>query len=195
MAPVPPPPSAASIPRPRRWALIVGARGTGKSWLSARVVASLTERGVAVAGVFQEAMVEGDERVGYRACRAARGDSVIVARKATAQAPPGDVSCSFAFDAAAFAQVRRWIAEDTRAGGAVLIDEVSKQEVSGGGHYEAIVDALQGPALVILAVRADQLVFVMEKLALDEPVASIETNEQGDLDAFVSAVALAVRAT
>lgn len=176
------------------WALIVGARGTGKSSLSAHVITDLLERGVAVAGVVQEAIAEGDERVGYRARRAGKGDSVVVARKGAARAPDEDTSCSFAFDTGAFADVRRWLAEDTRAGGVVLIDEVSKAEVAGGGHYDAIVDAVKSPALVILAVRADQLFYVMEKLGLEEPVASLETAEPGALDAFVSAVTLAARA-
>ena len=46
-----------------RWALIVGAKGTGKSSFSARVITDLLERGVAVAGVVQDAIVEEDERV------------------------------------------------------------------------------------------------------------------------------------
>ncbi len=177
-----------------RWALIVGARGPSKASLCARVLGELARRGVPVAGVVQESIAEGDDRVGYLARRAGRGDAVPIARKGTARAPQEEAFCSFAFDPRAFAEVRRWLAEDARPGGVVLIDEISKLEASGGGHHDAILDALKGPALTILVVRADQLFFVVEKLGLLEPVASLETDAPRDLDAFVSEVALAVGA-
>jgi nucleoside-triphosphatase THEP1 len=174
-----------------RWALIVGERGTGKSSLSSRVLAALATHGVAIAGVVQEAITVGESRVAYRALRAGGSDAVIVARKADGVVE--HQGCYFLEDTAAFGEVRRWLAEDTRADGVVLIDEVSKFEVSGGGHHDAITAALKSGALVILSVREDQLADVTSSYELREPLASIGTSNAEDIDTFVSTILSVVR--
>lgn len=179
------------------WALIAGGRNTGKSGTAAEVAAALAARGVTVGGVIQEAVVEEGERVGYVARRVdAPGTVKMLARRGAAPegARPGAVHtvCSFVFDADAFAEVRRWLREAGERAEVVIVDEVSKLEVTGEGHHGAVQDALGGRALVVLVVRADQLFAVVERFGLEDAVATLETGDGVALAEFVEAVARAV---
>jgi nucleoside-triphosphatase THEP1 len=178
----------------KRWALIAGPRGTGKSSLAWRVVEALRARGVAVGGVIQDAVEREGERTGYVARRVMTPGTAAIARRGTPEAPGETAVCSFAFDEGAFAEVRGWLANDARPAGILVIDEVSKLEASGSGHHDAIVDSLASEALTILVVRADQLFFVMERFGLDEPVASLETTSPDHVERFVEVLASAVGA-
>ncbi|MCL2725597.1 MAG: DUF2478 domain-containing protein [Polyangiaceae bacterium] len=182
----------------KRWALIVGGKGTGKSTTAARVADMLTSRGIAVGGVIQEAVHENGERIAYRAHRVGNSKSgVIIARRG---APPEGAKtnalrefCSLVFDDDAFATAGTWVRQAMSACDIVIVDEVSKLEVSGGGHHDAIRDALAGHALAILVVRADQLFAVVEKFELEDAVADLEVGDDGALETFVDAIVRAVR--
>ncbi|MCC6215711.1 MAG: DUF2478 domain-containing protein [Polyangiaceae bacterium] len=181
------------------WALISGGRSTGKSGTASRVAAALAARGVRVGGVIQDAVEEGGERVGYVATRVdAPATRLTLARRG---APPegtrsGAVHtvCSFAFDGDAFAAVRGWLRDGAGRHEVVIVDEVSKLEVSGEGHHAAIEDALGGDALVVLVVRADHLFAVVERYRLEDAVATLDAGDDAGLPAFVDAVAAAVSA-
>jgi nucleoside-triphosphatase THEP1 len=173
----------------KRWALLSGPRGSGKSTTARRAGEALAARGVKVAGFVQEAVDDEEGRAGYLLRRLGHEEALMVARRdSAARAPAEEAFCSFVFDADAFAAARRWLAEDAAAR-VVIIDEVSKLEVAGRGHHDAIAEALSGDRLVLLAVRADQLFAVMERFGLDEPVAALETAEPAGFEAFVSSVA------
>lgn len=181
------------------WALIAGGRGGEKSRVAARVVDALRAGGLAVGGVLQDAVVEDGERVGYRARRVGHPDvSVSLARRGGA--PDGARPearrefCSLIFDDDAFAVAGAWVRESARRDDVVVVDEVSKLEAARGGHHDAIRDALAGRALVVLVVREDQLFDVVERLSLDDAVATLGAGDDGALPAFVAAVARAARA-
>jgi nucleoside-triphosphatase THEP1 len=184
----------------KRWALIVGDKGAGKSTTATRVVNMLAARGIAVGGVIQEAVHEDGERVAYRACHVGHENhGVIVAHRG---APPKGLNaeamhefCSFVFDDDAFATAGSWVRQAVSACDVVIVDEVSKLEVSGGGHHNAIRDALTGRALVILVVRSHQLFAVVDKFGLDDAVADLEVGDDGALETFVGAIVRAVRTT
>lgn len=175
-----------------RWALISGTKGTGKSRTTTRLAAALGARGIAVAGFAQEAIEVDGERQGYRLRRLGNDDERVVARRSsTPRGPHEEAFCSFVFDNAAFDGARAWLEADAPAADVLLLDEVSKLEIAGKGHHDAVVAALGSGKLVVLSVQAAQLFGVLERFALGEPVASLETGE--DEDAFVEAVASAVR--
>ena len=179
------------------WALIVGAKGSGKSALASRVASELGARGVHVDGVIQDAIEEDGERVAYRVRRVGGGgEGVLLARRgappAGARAGSSREFCSFVFDDAAFARARTWVRQAAGESDVVVVDEVSKLEVSRGGHHDAIQDALVGRALVILVVRADQLFAVVERFELEDAVAILDAADESALTSFVEAVARAV---
>ncbi|MCL2779062.1 MAG: DUF2478 domain-containing protein [Polyangiaceae bacterium] len=184
----------------KRWALIVGGKGAGKSTAATRVANMLATRGIAVGGVIQEAVHEDGERVAYRACHVGEPTSgVIIAHRG---APPKGTQtnalrefCSLVFDDDAFAAAGAWVRQAMNACDVVIIDEVSKLEVSGGGHHNAIRDALAGRALAILVVRDHQLFAVVEKFELEDAVASLEVGDDDAIDAFVDTIVCAVRTT
>lgn len=183
------------------WALVAGGKGAGKSSTAARVADLLAARGVVVGGVIQEALLEDGDRVAYRARRLGHpSDGVLLARRG---APPEGARtdalstfCSFVFDAAAFATAAGWVRQATTECDVVIVDEVSKLEASGGGHHDAIRDALAGSALVILVVRADQLFAVVERFELEDAVATFDVgDDDGALATFVDTITRAVPAT
>lgn len=181
-----------------RWALIAGAKGAGKSGTAARVVEGLAARGAVVGGVIQEALHDEGERVAYRAVRVgAPGDAVLLARRGAA--PEGARAealcafCSFTFDEDAFAEAGAWVRKAARECDVVVVDEVSKLEASGGGHHDAIREALTGRALVLLVVRADQLFAVVERFGLGDAVASLEVGDEAAMGEFVETVLRAAR--
>lgn len=178
-----------------KWALIVGAKGSGKTTTVRAVVDAARARGLAVGGVVQEPVTEAGstERVAYDAVRLATPEErVTVARRGPVPGPGGDpMICSFSFDDAAFARVRGWIDVDASDVDVVVIDEVSKAESRGRGHAAAIVDALRTSATVVLAVRDDELVHVMTQFGLGEPLATLSTADPSALHAFVAALVAA----
>ena len=183
----------------KRWALIAGAKRSGKSSLASRVVSELASRGIRVGGVIQDALHEEGERVGFRARRVGSSEEgILLARRGVP--PPGATPesarefCSYVFDNEAFAEAGSWVRQAARESDVVVVDEVSKLEVARGGHHDAICDALRDGALVILVVRADQLFAVVERFELDDAVASLDTADKSELESFVAAVAKSARA-
>ncbi|MCC6522835.1 MAG: DUF2478 domain-containing protein [Polyangiaceae bacterium] len=177
-----------------RWALLAVARGSGKTALAAEVAHALVARGVRVAGVLQEPVLgEDGARVGYRVVRIGQGESLRLARLGAEPGAGEESFCSFLFDGEAFARAGAWLRADAPRADVVFVDEVSKLEVAGRGHHDAVVALLVGPALPLLAVRADQLFAVMERFGLGEPEAACEGTDPEALDAFAAALVASVR--
>jgi nucleoside-triphosphatase THEP1 len=172
------------------WALIAGRKHSGKTTLARAIASALTSRGVRIAGVVQEPIEIDGERVAYDAVRLGTApERITVARRGTPD--DGDAAvCSFSFDEAAFAHVARWVEADAPGADIIFFDEVSKAEVRGLGHAAAITRALRGDALVLLSVRADELVHVVAQFALGDAVAAIETGSSlEEISAFVERLA------
>ena len=177
------------------WVLISGVKGAGTSALVQRVAQGLAVAGVPVGGFVQEAVHAHGERVGYRLRRLDTDATFPLARRD--ERPSDDDgearACSFVFDPTAFATARRWLADAPPDVGLLVIDEVSKLEVSGRGHHDAVVAALESGRPTLLAVRADQLFLATERFGLDEPLAALEVGPAVDLDAFVATLAAILR--
>jgi nucleoside-triphosphatase THEP1 len=177
-----------------RWAAIVGARGTGKSTHATRVVELLERRGVRVGGFFQKASEDELGRRSYDLHRLSTGDVLPLARPTTGQEVPGHTTyCSFSFVDAAFVNACRWVEQDIGACPVIVVDEVSKVEVSGQGHHDSIRCALAADddTVVVLCVRADQLFYVVEKFELEDDavgVLEVPASEE-EILAFEQAIA------
>jgi nucleoside-triphosphatase THEP1 len=175
-----------------RWALLVGGKGTGRSLLASRLARELSSRGISVRGVVQEEIEEEQVPVGHDVRRVGTDDRMLLARRgATPREPSEEAFCSFVFDRRAFDAARGWIEQDAATAQVLIVDEVSKLEAAGGGHHDAIVHALAGTPLVVLSVRSEELFAVMERFALDEPVAMLDTADAPAFAAFVDSVATA----
>ncbi|MFO0592654.1 MAG: nucleoside-triphosphatase [Polyangiaceae bacterium] len=176
----------------KRWALVQGGKAAGKSTAARRVAERLEARGVPVAGFFQEAIEEDGDRIGYRLRRIGRNDAVVIAKRgAEPRSPSEEAFCSFVFDNGAFEAARAWLSEDAPRARVIVLDEISKLEVAGKGHHDAVLAALARDAITVLAVRADQLFYVMERFGLEEPVAGLEASPDADDTEFVEAIARA----
>jgi nucleoside-triphosphatase THEP1 len=80
--------------------------------------------------------------------------------------------CSLVFSRDALATGLAWLREDAAWADVLVIDEVSKLEVAGDGHCDALRWALTLPpdTLLLLSVRADQLVYAVETFDLAERI-------------------------
>lgn len=181
-----------------RWALLSAVKGTAKTSFLLDLVARLRAAGVRVGGVLQEGLQgPDDQRDGYVARELAGDARATVGRKARAgddARADAQLVCSYAFDANALATARAWIERDAASCELVIVDEVSKLEVARGGHHDAVLAALAGPALPLLSVRADQLFAVMERFGLGEPVASFELGPDAHVAPFVEDLVRAIGA-
>lgn len=175
------------------WALVVAARGGKRSRAAREVVAALAARGLRVGGFTQRTTDHEDGSKEFDLVRAPGGESVPLAR-ADKRAPATDGGgCSVVFAPAAFELARRWVEADAAAADVLVLDGIGKLELAGEGHRAAVARALSAPPLAVLAIRDDQLVYALEALGLDEPVASYTDGDgAGALAGFVEAVAAAV---
>lgn len=173
-----------------RWALLAGGKGTGKSTRAAAIAEQLAARGLTIAGFVQDAVSEEGERVGYDLRRLCADERLALARRGVPRAHGEQGVCSYAFSTAAFEAARAWLAADADV---LVLDEISKLEVAGGGHHDAVRDALAAPGLTLLSVRGDQLFAVLERFGLGEPVVALERDEPEALAAFVDALAREAR--
>jgi len=181
-----------------RWAAIIGARGTGKSSHASHVVEQLRARGLTVGGFVQVAVEDELGRRSYDLHRLSTEQVLPLARPTTGREVEGKTTfCSFAFEDGAFAAARQWLDDDFEGCPVIVIDEVSKMEVSGQGHAAGIQKALASPyeAVVVLCVRADQLFYVVEAFGLeDDAVAVLEVPAAAtDQAAFAAKLAEAAR--
>jgi nucleoside-triphosphatase THEP1 len=157
-----------------RVVVVYGPRGAGKTTATLRLADKLGAQGLRVGGFFQRTTVDELERRGYDLVRLPdRTEAVPLARPATLLSDATqETVCAFAFAREAFAKGVEWLRADAATADALVIDEVSKLEVAGDGHFEAVrwAVALAAPMLVVLTVRADQLFYVVEKFELEHRV-------------------------
>lgn len=175
------------------YALIIGDSGGDRSAMARDVARRLAGRGLRVAGFTQRIREVTEGRKAIEVERLGGGAAIALARTSAA-AGPGPAVCSYAFDAAAFEEVRRWVEADAAGAQVLVLDGLGKLELGGGGHRAALELALRAGPPVVLAVRRDQVFYALEALDLDAPLASC-AGEDGAaaLDQLVEAVALAAR--
>jgi nucleoside-triphosphatase THEP1 len=182
------------------WALVVAPKGGQRSLAARELADALAARGLAVGGFVQRTAEPVPGRKEITLVRLRDGRERLLARTvvgAPAAAPPAaaDASaCSLAFEPAAFEAARAWVEEDAGTSQVLVLDALGKLELSGEGHRAAVARALASDRPVVLAVRDDQLVYAVEALGLDEPVAAFTDGEgAAALAAFLDAVEGAAR--
>lgn len=172
------------------WALVVAPRGGRRSGAAREVAAALAARGLRVGGFTQRTLEHEDGSKEFELVRAGTGATVPLARADRRAAPAEGGGCSVVFEAGAFATARAWIDADAATSDVLVVDGIGKLELAGEGHRATIGRALAAAPIVVLAIRDDQLVYALEALGLDEPVASYTAGEgAGALSAFATAVA------
>ena len=174
------------------YALVIGEKGSRKSTVMREIAQRLTARGLRVAGFTQRVSEERPGRKTVEVVRVSDGRAVLLARTS---ADPGEAAavCSFAFEGQAFEDARRWVESDAPDADVIVVDGMGKLELGGGGHRGTIEYALRAGPPVVLGLRDDNLVYAMEALALEEPLAFLGTAEDdAALERFVHAVARAI---
>jgi nucleoside-triphosphatase THEP1 len=175
------------------YALVIAGKGGRRSLVAREVADALAARGVRVGGFAQRTTEPEPGVKTIELVRIGDGRSAPLARTSKGSADPS--ACSLAFDRGAFEVARRWIEEDAAACEVLVVDGLGKLELGGDGHRAAIGRALAAGPLVVLAVRDDQLVYALEALGLDEPVAAYTDGEgAAALHAFAEQVARAAQA-
>ena len=155
-------------------------------------IAALDRSGLTVKGVLQEPVFEEGTRVGETIVRMGTEERVLIARVASAASRPSEaLFCGRVFDLDTFRRARHWLEDDAAGAEVVVIDDVSKLEVSGSGHFDAVGDAMARSKVVVLSIRGDQLFAALERFALAEPVAVLDDDTSQDVAVFARAVALA----
>jgi nucleoside-triphosphatase THEP1 len=151
-----------------RVVVVYGPRGAGKTTTTLRLAERFASQGLRVGGFFQRATTDTLGRRGYELVRYIDRAQMISLAQPGVRPDEEAGSCSFVFARDALAAGFAWLREDAAWADVLVIDEVSKFEVAGEGHEHALRWALALPAdrLLLLSVRADQLVAVVEQFAL-----------------------------
>ena len=165
--------------------VVYGPRGAGKTTSIVRLAEALEQRGVAVGGFFQRVTCDDLDRRGYDLVSLRDRTLVLhLARPVSAQDANGTTVCSFSFSEDALAAGRSWLEKDATSSRVLLLDEISKLEVRGQGHAQALrwALALGDDKLLLLSVRGDQLFYVMETFGLhDHIVGFVEVPASDDV--------------
>jgi nucleoside-triphosphatase THEP1 len=175
-----------------RWALVSAARGTEKAEAVNQVIEGMHARGMRVAGFVQVAAPRGED---HSLARIGSDDRVEMGRRGTvARRPTEELFCSFSFDRAAFERAHEWLHTDAARADVIVVDEVSKLEVSGGGHAATLTCALALPDKVtVIVARAHQLAAIVERFHLNDAVAALElTTDPPSVERFCADVAEAI---
>ncbi len=153
--------------------LIYGPRGAGKTTATLKLAERLVHKGVGVGGYYQRSTQDELERRGYDLVSMRDpGRTLPLARPGGQESPGTSVICSFSFYQDSFATALGWLQQDAVTSDALVLDEVSKLEVRGEGHAQALRWALTlgDDKLLLLSVRGDQLFYVVEAFDLGSQV-------------------------
>ena len=179
-----------------RWAVVTYGSADDRAAEVRALAAQLQARGVPVAGFAQEKRVDAEGRASFELIRLGRDERRSLGATGGAEAKAASQGeCTFTFSSEGFARARAWLEEDAPGAQVLFLSEVSKLEVGGQGHHDALVWALELPETkkVVLVARANQLSYLVEKLKPPgEPVAYLELPASpAQKQAFVEALAAA----
>lgn len=179
-----------------RWAVITYDSAVNRAAEVQALAGQLRARGLSVAGFVQEKRVGAEGQASFELQRLGRDERHPMGAAAGGEKKPAaEGECTFSFSPDGFARARAWLEADAAAAQVLLLSEVSKHEVSGQGHHDALAWALGLPEkkLVVFVARANQLSYLVEKLKPQgEPVAYLELPaDPGLKQAFVEALAAA----
>ncbi len=161
-----------------RWALISAERGYAATECALEAVGALRAAGLRVGGYHQHKWrnERGEKR--YDLVHLSSGERVVLAVDGVAPKGPGEeLFCSMSMHESGFESARRWVAADAADSDVLLLDGISKLEISGKGHAATLESVLvEGGPVLLLCTRASQLSGVLERFALpdDGLVAALE---------------------
>jgi nucleoside-triphosphatase THEP1 len=154
--------------------LIYGPRGAGKTTTTLKLAEELVRRGIGVGGYFQQTTSDEFDRRGYDLVRFRhRNQTLPLARPGGVDKPGTSTVCSFSFSQEVFAAGIDWLKQDALLSRALVIDELGKLEARGEGHAQALRWALSlaDDKVLLLSVRGDMLIYVVENFGLEGCVA------------------------
>jgi general stress protein 26/nucleoside-triphosphatase THEP1 len=147
----------------RRPLILSGGIGAGKTQTALHIVQRLRQAGIRVGGIVAPRVIDRGRTVGYAALDLKSGEDQPFARSAPPGHPVGrfyvlSSALAFASDA-----IDRGLEEDV-----VVLDEVGRWELQGGGHAGSLRRILAADALPLLLVRTTLLAEVVRTFGLEQ---------------------------
>ena len=147
---------------PRGVILLSGGIGSGKTRTAEVLVQELQARGVAIGGVLAPRALSAGVTIGYRIRDLGTGEERPFAK----DRPPGIQVGRFFVDEQGLRFALAAIERGARDAQVVLVDEVGRWELSGGGLAPVLRGLLRSEALPILLARSELASAVVEAFAL-----------------------------
>ena len=151
---------------PIRPVLLVGGIGSGKTSTGLRLLSLLRQSGIPVGGFLAPRVMEGNETVGYSLIDLATNATHPFASLEPSDVPTGRFFVSEQGLATADYTVTKALDETS----VVVIDEVGRLELGGGGHAPAVRRLLASVAVPILLVREELVNEVVRTFGIADPV-------------------------
>lgn len=140
-----------------------GMIGEGKTTAAIAIYKALIEQGTAVGGIVSPRIVDENETVGYSIQDLLSGEE----RPFATLDPPGVAIGKYYILHSGIDFARRAIELAAQTAQAVLVDEVGRLELAGGGHAPALRTLLRSRALSILLVRSQFVTQVVDRFSID----------------------------
>jgi general stress protein 26/nucleoside-triphosphatase THEP1 len=144
--------------------ILAGGIGAGKTQTALRAVQRLREAGVRVGGVLAPRLTERGRTVGYAVLDLHSGEDRPFARST----PPGHPVGRFYVSDDALGFAAEALHDAIRRDQIVVLDEIGRWELQGGGHAPALRELLSADVLPILLVRAESVVDVIDAFGIDD---------------------------
>jgi nucleoside-triphosphatase THEP1 len=142
-------------------AIVTGEKGSGKTHFLAETANELKKRGLDVGGVYTRKIRNNDEILGYGAVNAATGEERPFLRKNNEDG--GLRVGSFSIDSAGLEFGQKAIERALNAN-LLIIDEIGKLELEGGGWYDELnALPLEKELFIVLSVRLEFVDDVIHK--------------------------------
>jgi len=153
---------AALAQRPPPALILCGGIGEGKTSAATHLVEALRAQGVAAGGILAPRVVDGGTTVAYQVLDVASGKRQLLLDSR----PPGVAVGRFYLRSEGVRFARGAIDRAVASRRLVVIDEVGRLELGGGGHAAALRAARAAGAPLVLTVRTPFVARVVERFAL-----------------------------
>ena len=149
----------------KRPVVIVGGIGSGKTAAGLRLLSLLRSYGIEVGGVLAPRILKGEETVGYSMIDLSTNATHPFAGLAPAEIPIG----RYFINQAALDRAKRIIVGASDRASVVVVDEVGRLELKGGGHASAVRHLLASRSVPVLLVRDTLVETVAQTFEIDHP--------------------------
>lgn len=143
--------------------ILHGGIGEGKTTAAIAVCKALIEQGTAVGGIVSPRIIDKNETVGYSIRNLLSGEESPFATLD----PPGVAIGKYYIQHSGIDFAQRAIDLAAHTVQVVLVDEVGRLELAGGGHAPALRTLLRSRALPILIVRSQFVTQVVDRFSID----------------------------